>query len=235
MRYALYYTPAPGDRLLTAAEDWLGRSAFGRTVETSRAADPALVADARRYGFHATLKAPFELAEGRTESELKVALARWCAARPPVEAVRLTLGQPSGFFAIVPASRHAALDALAADIVRDFEAFRAPLSEKDRARRRPEALPERQREHLERWGYPYVFEDFAFHMTLTGRLDEAASAAVRPELEARFAPLLASPRRIATLALFAERERGADFEVVDIHPLSGHARTQPAFGHFDAA
>lgn len=235
MRYALYYTPQPGDPLLGAAEAWLGRSAFGQDVDRGASAAPALVTDARRYGFHATLKAPFALAEGRSEAQLHEALAAFAAAQAPVEDLRLRLAQPSGFFALVPDGPHTALDAFAAEVVQAFEPFRAPLSETDRARRRPETLPERQRAHLDRWGYPYVFADFAFHMTLTGRLDAEASEEVRPALEERFAPLLAKPRRIDALALFAEREPGADFEVAALRPLTGHPRTPAAFGHFDAA
>ncbi len=235
MRYALYHSPEPGDPLLQTAEDWLGRSAFGRAVDGSLAAAPAIVSDARRYGFHATLKAPFELAPGRSEDELREALARWSRSRAPVQAVPLVLDQPSGFFALVPDGRHAGLDAFAADVVRDFEPFRAGLSEADRARRRPESLTARQRDHLERWGYPYVMEDFAFHMTLTGRLDGAASARVRPELERRFGPFLSAPRDIATLALFAERERGGLFEVVAVHRLAGPAPAAASLGTVDAA
>src|SRR5262249_2220033 len=46
-----------------------------------------------------------------------------------------------------------------------------PLTDADRARRNPARLTPRQRDYLERWGYPYVMEEFRFHMTLTGRLE----------------------------------------------------------------
>lgn len=235
MRYALYYTPEPGDPLLEAAEAWLGRSAFGRAVAGAEAGEAQTIGDARRYGFHATLKAPFELADGRCEGDLREALVAFAASRSTVHDIRLRLDQPSGFFAIVPDGPHPALDAFAADVVREFDAFRAPLSDGDRARRKPDTLSERQRRNLDSWGYPYVFEDFGFHLTLTGRLDERASAAVRPVLETRFAPLLAAPRTISSLALFGEGRRGADFEVLALHPLSDHARTPTALGQFDPA
>ncbi|MGQ3281168.1 MAG: DUF1045 domain-containing protein, partial [Shinella sp.] len=72
MRYALYFTPSASDPLTLSAQRWLGRNAFtGATlaqlsVQGFDAATLAgLTADPRRYGFHATLKAPFSLAEGR--------------------------------------------------------------------------------------------------------------------------------------------------------------------------
>lgn len=231
MRYALYYTPEPGNPLLTAAEEWLGRSAFGSPVAQG-GADDELVADARRYGFHATLKAPFELAPGHGEAEFKSALGRWAGARVPVVDIRLRLDQLSGFFALVPAGPHPVLEAFAADLVRDLDAFRAPLSDFDRARRRPEGLSERQRAHLERWGYPYVLDEFRFHMTLTSRLDAPASERVRSMLEERFAPFLAVSTTLATIALFKQGERDANFDVEATYPLMAEA-PQAAFGSFD--
>jgi hypothetical protein len=50
----------------------------------------------------------------------------------------------------------------------------------ERNRRLAQPLTARQIGHLDRWGYPYVFEDFRFHMTLTARLPAArATEAVR--------------------------------------------------------
>src|SRR5207245_1192733 len=85
--------------------------------------------------------------------------------------IRPVVDSISGFIAVIPAEPVAELQQLAADCARDFDSFRAPLGAEDRARRRPEKLTERQRDYLDRWGYPYVMEEFRFHMTLTGRLD----------------------------------------------------------------
>jgi hypothetical protein len=46
---------------------------------------------------------------------------------------------------------------------------------------------QRQRNYLDRWGYPYVMEEFRFHMTLTGRLDSTCRWGVVDMLRARFA------------------------------------------------
>src|SRR5690606_11506509 len=75
MRYAIYFTPPKDETLTRVAERWLGRSAFGggrdlpaTSVGRFSSSEIAFhTAAPRRYGFHATLKTPFRLAEGRTE------------------------------------------------------------------------------------------------------------------------------------------------------------------------
>jgi 2'-5' RNA ligase len=119
----------------------------------------------------------------------------------------------------VPAEPSPELDELAAACVREFDRYRAPLTEEDRARRRPERLSERQREYLERWGYPYVLEEFGFHMTLTDRLEEPERSQVKAVLERFLAPVVAEPMRVADVALFAQTHRVAPFNVVARFPL----------------
>jgi hypothetical protein len=83
MRAAVYATPAPDSALNRLAAEWLGRDAF--TGEATRAPDPArdpLVAEAARYGFHATLRAPFRPRPGVDLGAMGARLAALCAARP---------------------------------------------------------------------------------------------------------------------------------------------------------
>src|SRR5689334_2324140 len=91
-RFAIYAVPgagladAAGAALCRRAEQWLGRGAAGQPVTAdvpagwTRAELDAITASARRYGFHATLKAPFRLAEGRTPEELDAALTGFTAS-----------------------------------------------------------------------------------------------------------------------------------------------------------
>jgi putative phosphonate metabolism protein len=229
MRYALYFTPPADDPLTRAAAEWLGRDAFlGRTSRqpavNGLSADQfaALTSAARRYGFHATLKAPFRLAEGMDEAALLAAVERFAASTRPFD-VALRVGQLGGFFALLPAEESAALQAFAGAVVEAFDAFRAPLSAEDRARRTPEVRDAQERAHLERWGYPYVFDRFRFHMTLTGRAGDEQAAILRPALEARFASLLDAPVRIGHLGLFVEPAPEADFVARALVPLTGPA------------
>jgi len=230
IRYAIYYAPAPDDPLTLAAAAWLGRDAFGRgpgpgpsvpgfspeEVETR-------TVDARRYGFHATLKAPFRLAEGRSAAELAEALARFAQETAPATLAGLALADLDGFFALVPAEPSPALDALAARIVEGFEPFRAPLTSEEMAKRRPERLSPRRRLYLERFGYPLVLEEFEFHMTLTDRLPPEERAKMRAALEQVFSPALLGPRAVDRLALFREDRPGAPFAAEAMFPLGGAA------------
>lgn len=219
MRYAIYFTPPASDPLAQAAATWLGRDPFTETDRlvpdgVDAEAWQALTAEPRRYGFHATLKAPFHLAEGKTEADLVGAFAWFCASTAPVTIPTLTLRALGPFFALVPKDDSTAIDKLCATIVETFEPFRAPLSPEDVARRKPERLTERQRELLDRYGYPHVHEQFRFHMTLTGPVDISQQDAVSTILHDRFSGFLNRPLDVAHLALFAERERGAPFHVL---------------------
>ncbi|MFE1599996.1 DUF1045 domain-containing protein [Methylobacterium sp. ID0610] len=184
-RYALYYTPEPGSALARFGTGILGYdSASGAAVARPEgfadAADVTL--SPARYGFHATLKAPMRLAQGRREEDLIAAAAALAAHHPPVPVGRLVVATLGAFTALVPAESPAALGLFAAECVAALDPLRAPLSESERARRRPERLSPRQRALLDAWGYPHVFEHFRFHMTLTDALPEETRAPWRERL-----------------------------------------------------
>jgi putative phosphonate metabolism protein len=228
MRYAIYFTPPKESPLTRLAASWLGRDAFsGAAVEPPKTGTlvPAEIAfhsaAARRYGFHATLKAPFHLAAGESESSLAEALAEFAAGVEPFFIPRLAVGQLDGFFALLPAAPAAALNRLADDVVVAFDRFRLPLSEAEIERRNPDALSAQQFRNLHRWGYPYVFDSFRFHMTLTGRVAGAEAERVRAALDEVFGPVLASAVPVDGIALFVEPEPGAPFT---IHSYSQFAR-----------
>ncbi|MCL2160740.1 MAG: DUF1045 domain-containing protein [Betaproteobacteria bacterium] len=185
-RYAIYFIPEPGTALAR-----LGSALLGRDTETGHAvAQPsfpgfsqerlhALTANARRYGLHATLKAPFFLNQGMTERNLLLFAARFAGCRQAIILPRLELARIGSFFALVPSGKSPKeqeairdINALAADAVSFFDPFRAAPSEQEIARRNPQKLSTRQRELLVVWGYPYVFEEYRFHITLTGKLNE---------------------------------------------------------------
>ena len=174
-RYALYWLPAPGSRL-----EAFGRAVLGYDAVSGEAvAHPdglgelaAVTAGARIYGFHATLKAPLRLAPGATEADLIVAARGLVAAHPPVMVGPLKVAALGRFLALVPETPSPELGLLAAECVVALDSLRAPLTESERAKRRPERLDPRGRALLDRWGYPHVFEAFRFHMTLTDALPE---------------------------------------------------------------
>ena len=239
MRYAIYYT-APVDAELTRlGATWLGRDAVTDTpltqpeVEGLTADEVAsLTTDPRRYGFHATLKAPFSLKDGVSEAELVDGFRRFCARAAGFEIPALDVTLLGRFLALTPQPASAELNAFAAACVTAFEPFRAPLSEADIARRMASGLNARQQELLAAWGYPYIFEDFRFHMTLSVKLDDdVARVALQQAAETYFASVIRRPHAIASLGLFCEPERNAPFKMVDVLPLTGAlAPTEPALG-----
>lgn len=227
MRAALYFAPAADHPLSLRAATWLGRDPWnGTSLERGPVgeADPAgvdeLTAEPRRYGFHATLKPPFRLAEGLDIDGLRRRLAEFCRDRAPVLIPALRLERIGAFFALTPGEAVPALSALAADVVRQFEAFRAPPTEAEMARRKPERLTSRQREYLVAWGYPYVFDEFRFHMTLTGPVPELQREAMDAVLRARFAEFIGRPLLVDMICLFVEPEPPGDFLVDSAVPLT---------------
>jgi hypothetical protein len=241
VRYAIYAAPGsgPGDPagalLRETAERWLGRSVTAGPVTPgvpdgwTREAVDAITVSARRYGFHGTLKAPFRLAAGRTPEELDEALTRFAAGRERALVPRLRMARLGGFFALIPGAEAAALGALADDVVTAFDRFRAPATEADIARRRPDSLTPRQRELLKAWGYPYVLDEFRFHLTVTDSIPAAQRPAVEAAVTDWFAASVGATVPVDALALFAEEEPGASFTLRSVHPLrpaAGSPRTE---------
>ena len=197
VRYAVYFIPGPDTALAALGSALLGRdSETGRKIPHMRLPGFSLrrvhdlTADPRRYGLHATLKAPFFVKQGMTERDLLRSAARFVTGRQSILLPRLALARISSFFALIPSvntpEEQAAVqcvNALAADAVSFFDPFRAAPSEQERARREQPALTMRQRTLLAEWGYPYVFDEYRFHITLTGTLrDSVVSHAVEESL-----------------------------------------------------
>jgi hypothetical protein len=113
------------------------------------------------------------------------------------------------------------LQALADACVERVDSFRAPTSGAELARRRRAKLSAEQDAMLVRWGYPYVFSTWFFHMTLTRRLSDAERAVVWPAAEACFAPVLSVSRRVEDICLFTQTARGAAFTLAERIPLRG--------------
>lgn len=226
-RVAIYWAPARGTPLARFGAGVLGRDAATGAAMPQPAIpglEPetvtALTAAPRRYGFHATLKAPFRLAPGSDPAALHAAVARFAAAREPVAAPPLVLEALGRFLALVPAAPAPALDALAAACVEHFDRFRAPPTPEEIARHRPDTLSPRERRHLERWGYPYVFDDFRFHLTLAGPMDEAEQATMAAALAPRAARFRETPLLIDALSVFEQPAPDRPFIITARYPFA---------------
>jgi putative phosphonate metabolism protein len=227
-RYAIYYASAPGGDLDRFGAALLGYDAYsgGELPFPDGVIQMApdwreLTQDPRKYGFHATLKAPFSLASGNTEAELVAACEAFADTPRPIPAIKPVVASISGFIAVIPSEPSADLERLAADCTRDLDPFRAPLTPEDRARRNPSKLSSRQRNYLDRWGYPYVMEDFRFHMTLTGRLAEERREPVLAMLRHRFSAIGLDTLVIDRIALFRQENAEDRFRIVHRWKLRG--------------
>lgn len=230
-RYAVYFALPRNSRLWLAAQSWLGRDCeSGAALErphlegwTAAEADE-VTSSPRHYGFHATLKAPFELTAGKTLADLQEAARRFGAAQPAFTAPPLKVSAIGPFLALTLSDPCPALQALAAAAVTELDNLRAPLSEADLARRLQSDLSERQRELLLAWGYPYVLEEFRFHMTLTGPIaDSARRDDLRQRLAERFRPLLTQPVPVSEICLYSQDRRESPFLLRQRFRLAGAA------------
>jgi len=227
-RYALYVTLPPETPLARFGAGALGYECEGGRVVTQTVPaglDPAAVAAAAaapsRYGFHATIVAPFHLAPGSTRSDLISALQSFAAACKPCPVGRLRLALLSRFIALVPLTPTAAISAFAADALMAFDQFRAPPASAERERRIAAGLSARQLALLDRWGYPYVLEEFRFHLTLAGPLPAADGKHWIAAYQTAFAPLGHHAFVVDALSLLCQEEPAAHFRLVQRQPLTG--------------
>jgi putative phosphonate metabolism protein len=222
-RYAIYYAPSSDSALHRFGSTLLGYDAAngedlpfpdGVTADWRE-----VTQDPRKYGFHATLKAPMALAGGTREADLLDACAAFAGRIRRIPVIDPVVDAISGFIAVIPAKRSDELEQLAADCVRDFDCFRPPLTPEDRARRNPAKLTARQCDYLDRWGYPYVMEEFRFHMTLTGRLNDERRGPIVAWLRERFAATGLTTLAIDRIALFRQDDAASRFRIVGSWPL----------------
>ncbi len=222
-RVAIYYAPLPHDRLTDLSSAWLGRDpTTGAPVAQPEVAGIAeLTAEPRVYGFHATLKPPMRLVDGTTWFEFVAAVRAMAADLAPFALPPLAVADVHGFLALRETAAFGPLQTLADTCVERLDSFRAPSSEDELLRRRRARLSADQDAMLMRWGYPYVFGTWFFHMTLTRRLSDVEKAAVQPEAEAWFAPALAVERRVEDICLFTQATPDAAFVLAERVRLRG--------------
>lgn len=220
-RYALYFTPSPGSLWAAAGNQWLGREAS----TGQECAQPAiagisstqwmqLTSDARRYGFHATLKAPFRLADGFTEKSLIKMASAFCSLQRPIVLHQPSVGMHRNFLALQVDDQEE-VSALATRCVSYFDLLRAAPTAAELARRRRDGLTPRQETLLQRWGYPYTEELFRFHMTLSGSLkdlDAGVADIILQATQKHFAAAAQNePLTVDGLTILREANPGAPF------------------------
>jgi putative phosphonate metabolism protein len=219
-RYAVFFAPPSDSLLWELGCRWLGRDArSGGALAQPQppAASAASVSEAtaapRLYGFHGTLKPPFALRPGTGVDALHAELTAFAARRqrfalPPLEVAML-----SGFLALRPTGASDTLDALARECVTQLDHLRAPALPAELSRRRAAGLSERQEALLVRYGYPYVLDEYRFHLTLTDRLPAEDVRPLREWLAEFFRPALARHTSVDGICLFCQAHPGATFRL----------------------
>lgn len=225
-RYAVYYLPDPGP-LAEFGASWLGWDVLnGESVDHPKLTDETLdvaelTATPRKYGFHGTIKPPFYLSAGHSAIQLFETVETLCSKLPPVQLDGLKLATLGTFLALKPTSDQAILSRLASRVVMELDPFRSPPSSAELTRRRGSSLSPTQEANLSTWGYPYVMNDFRFHMTLTGSIQDKdlrdrTFSALAPLVE----PTLTQPFEITSLCLAGADDTGR-FQLIERFDLCG--------------
>ncbi|MEO1062591.1 MAG: DUF1045 domain-containing protein [Actinomycetota bacterium] len=218
LRLAVYATPRAGTEWHRLSTEWMGYDPVtGRSGRRSAVLGAQelrdLTATAATYGFHATLRSPFRLADGVEVADVLAAVER-AAASLAAMAPRLTIGRIGGFAAFVPQAGRHGLAAVERVCVTELDRCVRPLDDDELARRRRTGLTPRQDELLVRWGYPYVLEEFRYHMTLTRRLDDGEADRVLDAARAHFGVLDGAAFPLDDLVVLTQTDGGPFVELL---------------------
>lgn len=219
-RFAIYFIPPEG-ALADFGARWLGWDvARGAAVtQPGQTGLETVTAAPRKYGFHGTLKPPFRLVEGVHIETLDKAVAKLASQTAPARSAGLQLAVLGRFLALVPTGDRTQIARVAAACVTELDAFRATPTDAELARRRAANLTPAQDDLLLKWGYPYVLDEFRFHLTLTSALPDD-QIAHWSDAAAQLLPALPASFDLAEIALTAERQTGG-FELIRRYALTG--------------
>lgn len=240
-RYAVYFAPGPGSRWWNFACHWLGRDPISDHILDQPAVSGfnagrlfEITAEPRRYGFHATLKAPFALAPGVGAEDIYRAAAAFASMQRAFPLGLLAPQYMGNFLALRPVLEPPEMDALVRACVEHFDALRAVSDGADLERRRAAGLTPRQELLLARWGYPYVMEEYRYHMSLTGELPKTEAESLSAWLLPCMDKLNEEPLLLDAICIFEQTAPGMPFMLTGRFGFDGVAtryrRGQPG-GH----
>jgi putative phosphonate metabolism protein len=226
-RYAVYFAPGRDSALAVFGRRWLGRC-VETGEEVSRPVVPGvaeatlnqLTAGPRHYGFHATLVAPFVLADDVTPDQLMDQTAALARHQAPCALQSLSVKLLGSFIALIP-SDQIGVARLAEACLRRLHPMRAQPTLAELERRRATGLTPNQERLLANWGYPYVLDEYRFHMTLTDSIrDTKSRSTLLRHLSEAAAHLRREPVLVADICLFKQQD-GGQFRLVRRFPLDG--------------
>ncbi len=221
-RYAIYHSPRAEEPLAEFGRRWFGFDTETREpVADAWPIPKGFLRTPARYGFHATLKAPFRLRRGRGEQELMEAVQTLAAELAPADLGLLIPKELGSFITLQQAMPNPAVDELAFACVRDLDLFREPLTEEEQDRIFGKGITRRQKGNVFTWGYPYVGEDYIFHMTLTTILAPHEIDEWKARVIEWGADYLSEPVRLRDLCVFAQPTEEEPFRLLARFPLKG--------------
>lgn len=237
-RYAIYFTFSPQDSLYRKATHWLGHCVYNSETTNKNISDSTQIPDhllplrqsvtqAAKYGFHATLKPPFRLNISTSLKQMKSRLNSFSSTTSAFYCSPLEVRVIGNFIALVPLYVCQKLDYLARKCVQVFEPYRAALNEVDMRKRFQAGLSSNQIKLLSLWGYPYVLDEFRFHMTLTDNLSNEALPFARQMLGQYFSSELESPLYINQICLFHQQNSESPFYLIECYPLKDSNEVKP--------
>ena len=225
-RFAIYYVPPESDYLTKFSASWFGWDAYqGIKVNYPMLRNlnydlKDITSKPSKYGLHGTLKAPFFLAPNRTIDELRLSLSVLSHSIKKFEIPSICLRIISGFIAIVPSTQNESMNYLAKKCLEDLDRFREIESPDILNKRRVVGLSPSEEHYLFRWGYPYVLDNFRFHLTMTTKLTSEVSKNVLSVLNSELRVVLKAPLAISKIYLFGESKLHGRFEVIEEFSLA---------------
>lgn len=220
-RYAIYYAPERNSTL-----DMFGRQWLGRCAETGATLDPPclpgftaddlsrLTRSPRHYGFHGTIVPPFELKPGISGHDVVEHAETFAGTQAPFEMDPLAVTEIGSFLALTPDGQDR-LAVLAEASLRAFQPLREQPTLAEMERRRAKGLTQRQERLLAEWGYPYVLDEYRFHMTLTDSVpDKATRRRLHKQLTAHATPVTRTIQSVRELCVFRQEDRNTPFTLV---------------------
>jgi hypothetical protein len=224
-RFAVYLTLAADSDLYKLGSKWLGRDHYQDHLDKLECdysglwdinINQVITKKASLYGFHATLKPPFRLKQGYNCEQLKSILHRIAKVHQAYTSCPFAVGVIGKFLALQPTQNCAQLNQLADHCVQAFEPYRAELTDAEINRRQLEKLTMQQKTYLQQWGYPYVFEQFRCHFTLTDSLSDQQMMLCQPLLGKYFNPIcIQQGLRVNQISLLHQPSLMAPFTVIE--------------------
>ncbi len=226
-RYAIYYAPPENSPLGRFGKTWLGRDPRTRAILQQVELDGVfpeelarLISPAALYGFHGTLKPPFLLSPESSREALIGAVKTFAAMEKAFLLPKLVLTRMNRFLALTPEAPCPQVNALAERCVRFFDTYRRPQLQTELNRYRTASLNPQQEKNLQKWGYPYVMDEFKFHLTLTGPIfNPSLKEHLSQEINKRLRPLSLDTIEISEICLFVQEDEKSPFLLHSRYPF----------------